>query len=86
VSSEVWSTGVACEVLWLASEVWMVFMMWQNAVMVCWLYAYMSCFMYRIEPDWVGICRSVRRGYMGVVLKGGGVQEECVGGCGWAGV
>jgi hypothetical protein len=34
----------------------------------------------------VGHCRGVRRGYTGVVLKGGGVQEEGVGGCGWAGV
>jgi hypothetical protein len=28
----------------------------------------------------------VGRGYTGVALKGGGVQEEGVGGCGWAGV
>jgi hypothetical protein len=45
----------------LASGVWMVFVMWQNAVVVCWLYVYMSHFMYQIESGWVGICRGVGR-------------------------
>jgi hypothetical protein len=64
----------------------MVLVMWQNAVVVCWLYMYESFFMYRIESGWVGLCRGVGRGYTGVTLKGGGVQEEGGGGCGWAGV
>jgi hypothetical protein len=34
----------------------------------------------------VGLCRGVGRGYTGVALKGGGEQEEGVGGCGWASV
>jgi hypothetical protein len=42
--------------------------------------------MYRIESGWVGFCRGVGRSNTGVVLKGGGVQEEGVVGCGWAGV
>jgi hypothetical protein len=42
--------------------------------------------MYRIESGWVGICRDVGRGYTGVALNSGEVQEEGVGGCGWAGV
>jgi hypothetical protein len=36
-------------------------------------------FLYRRESGWVGLCRGVGRGYMGVALKGGGVQEEGVG-------
>jgi hypothetical protein len=47
---------------------------------------YDSFFLYRIVSGWVGLCRGVGRGYTGVALKGGGVQEERVGGCGWAGV
>jgi hypothetical protein len=39
-------------------------------------------FMYWIESGWVGLCRGVGRSYTGVVLKGGKVQEEGVGGCG----
>jgi hypothetical protein len=39
-----------------------------------------------IESGWVGLCRGVGRGYTGVALKGGGVREKGVGGCGWAGV
>jgi hypothetical protein len=42
--------------------------------------------MYRIEFGLVGLFRGVGRSYMCVVLKGGGVQEEGVGGCGWTGV
>jgi hypothetical protein len=43
----------------LASGVWMVFMMWWNAVVVLWLFVYMSRFMYQIESGWVGICKGV---------------------------
>jgi hypothetical protein len=65
----------------------MVLVMWWNAVVVCWLYVYMSrFFMYRVESGWVGLCTGVGRGYISVALKGGGLQEEGVGRCGWAGV
>jgi hypothetical protein len=37
--------------------------------------------MYRIESDWVGICRGVGRGYTGVALNGGGGAG---GRCRWA--
>jgi hypothetical protein len=44
--------------------------------------------MCQVESGWVGICRGVERviRVLHVALKGGGVQEEGVGGCGWAGV
>jgi hypothetical protein len=50
------------------------------------VHVYESFFMYQIESGWVGLCRGVGRGYLGVTLTGGGGQEEGVGGCGWAGV
>jgi hypothetical protein len=53
MNREVWSTGVVCVVSWLDSEVWMVFVMWQNAVVVCWLYVYMSLF-YVSDRIWLG--------------------------------
>jgi hypothetical protein len=42
--------------------------------------------LYRIESAWEGIYSGVGRGYTGVALKGCWVQEEGVGGGGWAGV
>jgi hypothetical protein len=48
----------------------MVFVMWRNVVMVCWLYVYMSRLMYQIESGWVGICRGV--------CVGGGLHGCCI--------
>jgi hypothetical protein len=62
--------------------------MWQNADVVRWLYVYMSRFMYKIESGWVGFA-GVWGGFilvLRVAMKGGGVLEGDVGGCGWAGV
>jgi hypothetical protein len=35
MNSEVWSTSVLCMLQWLDGEVWMVLVIWWNAVVVC---------------------------------------------------